>query len=55
MELLNQSEVEDIVAQPIEYSDVVIAENSAPDLDKLGSLFEDVLNIDNELLVMPIN
>lgn len=48
-------EVEDVVAQPIEYSDVVTAEYSAPDLDKLGGLSEDVLNIDNELLVMPIN
>lgn len=50
-----QLEVKDVVAQPIEYSDVVTAEYSAPDLSKSDSLFEDILNIDNELLVMPIN
>lgn len=55
----NQPEVEEIIAQLMENSDIIISESTTLDLDLLGRLIseqlEDVLNIGDELLVMPIN
>lgn len=53
-----QLDVEETVTQFIEYNETVVSESTAVDLEALGQLLskqlEDILNLNEELLVMPI-